>query len=197
MKTYVYLFFCLFSLMGFQACSNDEVDNVKTTTSNDVEAISASSSLITSEEAKNNIPAFTEAIEAENTLLGLSSRATSMDASDRRTIGKKQHKGLSTLKLSCPHSYRFSSCFPAVQTQLTRFLGDFRHFQGFLYPFPLFWLLRPLCASYRLLHASILETQVLPQAADLLWAWCPFFFGDYTVPAYRCNPPSWGLRVFP
>jgi hypothetical protein len=27
MKTYVYLFFCLFSLMGFQACSNDEVDN--------------------------------------------------------------------------------------------------------------------------------------------------------------------------
>lgn len=38
MKTYVYLFFCLFSLMGFQACSNDEVDNVKTTTSNDVEA---------------------------------------------------------------------------------------------------------------------------------------------------------------
>lgn len=80
MKTYVYLFFCLFSLMGFQACSNDEVDNVKTTTSNDVEAISASSSLITSEEAKNNIPAFTEAIEAENTLLGLSSRATSMDA---------------------------------------------------------------------------------------------------------------------
>lgn len=55
MKTYVYLFFCLFSLMGFQACSNDEVDNVKTTTSNDVEAISASSSLITSEEAKNNI----------------------------------------------------------------------------------------------------------------------------------------------
>ena len=64
--------------MGFQACSNDEVDNVKTTTSNDVEAVSASSSLITSEEAKNNIPAFTEAIEAENTLLGLSSRATSM-----------------------------------------------------------------------------------------------------------------------
>lgn len=80
MKTYVYLFFCLFSLMGFQACSNDEVDNVKTTTSNDVEAVSAASSLITSEEAKNNIPAFTEAIEAENTLLGLSSRATSMDA---------------------------------------------------------------------------------------------------------------------
>lgn len=35
MKTYVYLFFCLFSLMGFQACSNDEVDNVKTTTSNE------------------------------------------------------------------------------------------------------------------------------------------------------------------
>lgn len=54
MKTYVYLFFCLFSLMGFQACSNDEVDNVKTTTSNDVEAVSASSSLITSEEAKNS-----------------------------------------------------------------------------------------------------------------------------------------------
>ena len=52
MKTYVYLFFCLFSLMGFQACSNDEVDNVKTTTSNDVEAVSASSSLITSEMAE-------------------------------------------------------------------------------------------------------------------------------------------------
>lgn len=45
MKTYVYLFFCLFSLMGFQACSNDEVDNVKTTTSNDVEAVSASGAL--------------------------------------------------------------------------------------------------------------------------------------------------------
>ena len=70
MKTYVYLFFCLFSLMGFQACSNDEVDNVKTTTSNDVEAVSASSSLITSEEAKNNIPAFTEAIEAEKYVVG-------------------------------------------------------------------------------------------------------------------------------
>lgn len=42
MKTYVYLFFCLFSLMGFQACSNDEVDNVKTTTSNDVEALTIS-----------------------------------------------------------------------------------------------------------------------------------------------------------
>lgn len=28
MKTYVYLFFCLFSLMGFQACSNDEVVSI-------------------------------------------------------------------------------------------------------------------------------------------------------------------------
>ena len=119
------------------------------------------------------------------------------NTSDRRTIGRKQHKGLSTLKLSCPHSYRFSSCSPAVQTQPIRFLGDFRHFQGFLYPFPLFWLLHPLCASCRLPRASTLETPALPQVADLLWGWCPFSFGGCTVPAYRCNPPSLGLRVFP
>ena len=48
------------------------------------------------------------------------------NTSDRRTIGKKQHKGLSTLKLSCPHSCRFSFCFPAVQSPPIRFLGDFR-----------------------------------------------------------------------
>lgn len=42
MKTYVYLFFGLRSLMRFQTCSNDEVDNVKPATPNDVEAISAS-----------------------------------------------------------------------------------------------------------------------------------------------------------
>jgi hypothetical protein len=35
MKTYVYLFFCLFSLMGFQACSNDEVDVVNILSYND------------------------------------------------------------------------------------------------------------------------------------------------------------------
>lgn len=101
MKTYVYLFFCLCSLIGFQACSNDEVDNVKPATSNDVEAISASSSLITSEEAQNNIPAFAEAIEAENTLLGLSSRVNSMDAlseeydfSVQQKITSKQKEGI-------------------------------------------------------------------------------------------------------
>ena len=94
------------------------------------------------------------------------------NTSDRRTIGKKQHKGLSTLKLSCPDI--LYSCL-----------------------FPPFWLLHLLCVLYRLLHASILETQVLPQAADLLWVWCPFSFGNCTVPAYRCNPPSLGLRVFP
>ena len=32
--------------MGFQACSNDEVDNVKTTTSNDVEAVSSFAAFI-------------------------------------------------------------------------------------------------------------------------------------------------------
>lgn len=53
------------------------------------------------------------------------------NTSDRRTIGKKQHKGLSTLKLSCPHSCHFSFCFPAVQSPPIRFLGDFQHFQGF------------------------------------------------------------------
>lgn len=101
MKTYVYLFFGLCSLMGFQACSNDEVENVSSVTPNDVEAISASSSLITSEEAQNNIPAFTEAIEAENTLLELSSRANSMDAlsekydfSVQQKITSKQKKGI-------------------------------------------------------------------------------------------------------
>ncbi|MBO1680886.1 hypothetical protein, partial [Bittarella massiliensis (ex Durand et al. 2017)] len=57
--------------------------------------------LITSEEAKNNIPAFTEAIEAENTLLGLSSRATSMDAfsedydfSEQQKITSKEKGGI-------------------------------------------------------------------------------------------------------
>ena len=43
------------------------------------------------------------------------------NTSDRRTIGKKQHKGLSTLKLSCPHSCHFSFCFPAVQSPPIRF----------------------------------------------------------------------------
>lgn len=119
------------------------------------------------------------------------------NTSDRRTIGKKQHKGLSTLKLSCPHSCRFSFCFPAVQIPPIHFLGDFQHFQGFLYLLLPFWLLRSLYASYRLLHASILETPVLPQVADLLWVWCLFSFGGCTAPAYRCNPPSLGLRVFP
>ena len=68
---------------------------------------------------------------------------------------------------------------------------------GSIYIFPPSWLLRPLCALYRLPRASILETPALPQVADLLWAWCPFSFGGCTVPAYRCNPPSLGLRVFP
>ena len=51
------------------------------------------------------------------------------NTSDRRTIGKKQHKGLSTLKLSCPHSCRFSFCFPAVQSPPIRFLGIFGTFK--------------------------------------------------------------------
>lgn len=119
------------------------------------------------------------------------------NTSDRRTIGKKQHKGLNTWKRSCPHSCRFSFCFPAVQSPPIRFLGNFQHFQGFPCLFLPFWLLRSLYALYRFLRASILETQFLPQAAGLLWALCPFSFGGCTVPAYRCNPPSLGLRVFP
>lgn len=103
------------------------------------------------------------------------------NTSDRRTIGRKKHKGLSTLKLSCPHSCHFSFCFPAVQSPPIRFSGDFRHFQGFPCLFPPSWLLRPLCALYRLPRASILETPALPQVADLLWAWCPFSFGGCTV----------------
>ncbi len=95
------------------------------------------------------------------------------------------------------HKYEFSFCFPAVQSPPIRFSGDFRHFQGFPYLFPPSWLLRPLCALYRLPRASILETQFLPQAAGLLWGWCPFSFGGCTVPAYRCSPPSLGLRMFP
>ena len=119
------------------------------------------------------------------------------NTSDRRTIGRKKHKGLSTLKLSCPHSCRFSFCFPAVQSPPICFSGDFRHFQGFPCLFPPSWLLRPLCALYRLPRASILETQFLPQAAGLLLGWCPFSFEGCTVPAYRCSPPSLGLRMFP
>ena len=85
----------------------------------------------------------------------------------------------------------------AVQSPPIRFFGDFRHFQHSPCLFTPFWLWHLLCVLYRLLHASILETQVLPQAADLLWVWCPFSFGDCTVPAYRCNPPFLGLRVVP
>lgn len=47
------------------------------------------------------------------------------NTSDRRTIGRKKHKGLSTLKLSCPHSCRFSFCFPAVQSPPIRFFRRF------------------------------------------------------------------------
>lgn len=64
------------------------------------------------------------------------------NTSDRRTIGRKKHKGLSTLKLSCPHSCRFSFCFPAVQSPPICFSGDFRHFQGFPCLFP------PSCYIY-------------------------------------------------
>ena len=105
------------------------------------------------------------------------------NTSDRRTIGRKKHKGLSTLKLSCPHSCHFSFCFPAVQSPPTRFLGDFRHFQGFSRLFVPFGLLRPLCASYRLQHALVLDTPVLPQAAGLPLALYLFFSGGCTVPA--------------
>ncbi len=76
--------------------------------------------------------------------LGLSKHSPIKNTSDRQTIGRKQHKGLSTLKLSCPHSCRFSFCFPAVQSPPIRFLGDFRHFQGFPCLSPPFWLLRLL-----------------------------------------------------
>lgn len=68
------------------------------------------------------------------------------NTSDRRTIGRKKHKGLSTLKLSCPHSCRFSFCFPAVQSPPIRFSGDFRHFQGF----PCYFHLLGCCVLYAL-----------------------------------------------
>ena len=68
------------------------------------------------------------------------------NTSDRRTIGRKQHKGLSTLKLSCPHSCRFSFCFPVVQSPPIRFLGDSRHFQGF----PCYFHLLDCCVLYAL-----------------------------------------------
>ena len=68
------------------------------------------------------------------------------NTSDRRTIGRKKHKGLSTLKLSCPHSCHFSFCFPAVQSPPIRFSGDFRHFQGF----PCLFLPSWLCVLYAL-----------------------------------------------
>lgn len=71
MKTYVYLFFCLFSLMGFQACSNDEVDNVKTTTSNDVEAVSASSSFIVALSKIDDTYFFTAQAEKEQSVVNI------------------------------------------------------------------------------------------------------------------------------
>ena len=42
---------------------------------------------------------------------------------------------------------------------------------------------RPLCASYRLQHALVLDTPVLPQAAGLPLALYLFFSGGCTVPA--------------
>ena len=69
------------------------------------------------------------------------------------------------------------------QSPPTRFLGDFRHFQGFSRLFVPFGLLRPLCASYRLQHALVLDTPVLPQAAGLPLALYLFFSGGCTVPA--------------
>lgn len=76
------------------------------------------------------------------------------NTSDRRTIGRKKHKGLSTLKLSCPHSCHFSFCFPAVQSPPIRFSGDFRHFQGFPCLFPPSWLcvLYALCIGFHALQ---------------------------------------------
>ena len=44
--------------------------------------------------------------------IGAGTAASTDNTSDRQTIGRKKHKGLSTLKLSCPHSCRFSFCFP-------------------------------------------------------------------------------------
>lgn len=79
---------------------------------------------------------------------------------------------MSRTKPVYPHSHRFSSCSPAVQSPLTRFLGIFQHFQGFPRLSVPFWMLRPLCVSYRLPHASILDIPVLPQAAGSLSGWC-------------------------
>ena len=88
---------------------------------------------------------------------------------------------MSRTKFVCPHNRRFSFCTPAVQSPPTRFLGDFRHFQGFSRLFVPFGLLRPLCASYRLQHALVLDTPVLPQAAGLPLALYLFFSGGCTV----------------
>lgn len=66
-----------------------------------------------------------------------------------------------------------------------------------LFQVPTYPLILPLCplfAFYRLPYASILETPVLLQAVDLLWVWCPLFFGDCIAPAYKCSPPSLGLK---
>lgn len=76
------------------------------------------------------------------------------NTSDRQTIGRKKHKGLSTLKLSCPHSCRLSFCFPAVQSPPIRFSGDFRHFQGFpcLFYFLGCCVLYALCIGFHALQ---------------------------------------------
>ena len=57
----------------------------------------------------------------------------------------------------------------------TRFLGDFRHFQGFSRLFVPFGLLRPLCASYRLQHALVLIHQFYRKLRVYPWR-CIFSF---------------------
>lgn len=62
--------------------------------------------------------------------------------------------------------------FPCRSKSDNTFLGVFRHFQGSPRLSVPFWLLRPLCVSYRLPRASILDIPVLLQAAGSLSGWC-------------------------
>ncbi len=68
------------------------------------------------------------------------------NTSDRRTIGRKKHKGLSTLKLSCPHSAVFHSVSLPFKVRQYVFQAIFGTFKAS----PVYFHLLGCCVLYAL-----------------------------------------------
>ncbi len=98
MKKVFYLFCGWLSLIGFQSCNNDNMDNINSKNEKIKEAMSTSSSLVVSDEAENNIPKFKEALESEAFLLANSSRSYSIDEFIDDYDFSKQQKIISNQK---------------------------------------------------------------------------------------------------